>query len=127
MSFVQLGISHFERWGAIERARNERAVFYAGFTWFETWPVSRRLRWPFGRHGASVFDGWVCTREQMINGALKETNKITEESKNEVERKWIKIESGKWVEIPRIVRLALGWKNYTNQRIGFAPSGEVLP
>lgn len=129
MSFVALGIGRVEYWKTARRFTKFVEPYTFGFHMFAPWPASRRLRWPFGRRGASVFDGWFCTREQMVKGALPEMNTRAEECRK-VPPPWET--DGK-----SLLRLMLDafdreseWKELaypvTNPRIVFAPSGEVM-
>lgn len=58
-------------WKTIERLNMFGEPYTVGFSWFQTFPTSKRLRWPVGRAMESPLP-WVCTRKELMRGELTE-------------------------------------------------------
>jgi len=62
--------NHAEYWKTLRRTNVFGEPYTIGFSWFQTFPTSRRLRWPVGK-ADKVFP-WVCTRKELMRGELTE-------------------------------------------------------
>jgi len=56
--------NHAEYWKTLRRTNVFGEPYTIGFSWFATFPTSKRLRWPFGK--AEKVLPWVCTRKELM-------------------------------------------------------------
>jgi len=56
--------AHKEYWKTLRRTNIFGEPYTIGFSWFATFPTSKRLRWPVGK--AEKVLPWVCTQKQLM-------------------------------------------------------------
>jgi hypothetical protein len=101
--------NHTEYWKTLRRTNTFGKPYTIGFSWFATFPTSKRLRWPVGK--AEKVLPWVCTRKELMRGTLTETG-----------GEWMlgTTQSGLDIEINKV-------RNTTNTGQHFLANGEQAP